>query len=41
MPSFRAKTRCDPGEMIRVKIDRVNPREDILRVQLPEVARAS
>ncbi len=35
------KNQVRPGEMIRVKIDRVNPREDILRVQLPEVARAS
>lgn len=25
-----------PGEMVRVKIDRLNPREDILRVQLPD-----
>jgi exoribonuclease II len=25
-----------PGEMVKVKIDRLNPREDLLRVQLPE-----
>lgn len=31
------KNRVRPGEMVRVKIDRLNPREDILRVQLPEV----
>ena len=30
------KNRVRPGEMVRVKIERVNPREDILRVQLPE-----
>ena len=29
-----------PGELVRVKIDRLNPREDILRVQLPEASRA-
>ncbi len=25
-----------PGEMVKVKIERLNPREDLLRVQLPE-----
>lgn len=30
------KTRVPPGEMIRVKVDRVNPREDVIRVQLPD-----
>lgn len=30
-----------PGEMVRVKIERVSLREDILRVQLPEVSRVS
>jgi exoribonuclease II len=25
-----------PGEMVKVKIDRLNPREDLIRVQLPE-----
>jgi exoribonuclease II len=25
-----------PGEMVKVKLDRLNPREDILRVQLPD-----
>jgi exoribonuclease II len=30
------KTRPQPGEMVRIKIDKLNPREDILRVQLPE-----
>ncbi len=28
------KTRLQPGEQIRVKIERLNPREDILRLQL-------
>ena len=35
------KNQARPGEMVRVKIDRLNPREDILRVQLPEIAKAS
>jgi exoribonuclease-2 len=30
------KTRVPPGEMIRVKVDRVNPREDVIRVLLPD-----
>ncbi|HOV86570.1 MAG TPA: ribonuclease catalytic domain-containing protein [Syntrophobacteraceae bacterium] len=30
------KTRLQQGEMVRIRIDRVNPREDILRVQLAE-----
>ncbi|MCE5245156.1 MAG: ribonuclease catalytic domain-containing protein [Syntrophobacteraceae bacterium] len=30
------KTRLQSGEMLRVKIERLNPREDILRLQLPE-----
>lgn len=29
-------TRVQSGEMIRIKIDRINPREDLLRVQLQE-----
>jgi len=28
------KVRLPQGEMVRIRIDRVNPREDILRLQL-------
>lgn len=35
------KSQVRPGEMIRVKIERVNPREDILRVALPEITKQS
>ncbi len=31
--------RFHPGEMIRVKIEKLNPREDLLRVQLPDFAK--
>jgi len=35
MPSHdKDKTRLQPGEMVRVKIDRVSPREDILRLSI-------
>ena len=30
------KNQVRRGEMVKVKIDRLNPREDLLRVQLPE-----
>lgn len=30
------KSRLQPGEMVRVKIERLNPREDVIRLQLPE-----
>jgi exoribonuclease-2 len=33
------KTRLPKGDMIRVKVERINPREDVLRVQLVEVPR--
>lgn len=35
------KTRLQPGEMIRVKIERLNPREDLLKVQLQEFPKSS
>jgi len=34
------RNQARPGELVRVKIDRLNPREDILRVQLPEAPRS-
>ena len=30
-----------PGEMVKVKIERINPREDQVRVQLPEMGKGS
>jgi len=35
------KNQVKPGEMVRVKIERLNPREDVLRVQLPEFPKQS
>jgi exoribonuclease-2 len=35
------KNQAQPGQMLRVKIERLNPREDILRVQLPEFPRST
>ena len=34
------RNQVHPGEMVKVKIDRLNPREDLLRVQLPEFPKA-
>lgn len=34
------KVKLPKGEMIRVKLERINPREDILRVGLPEVPKS-
>ena len=36
---IQEKGRLQRGEMLRVKIERLNPREDILRVQLPDFAK--
>lgn len=33
------KTRLPKGDMIRVKVERINPREDVIRLQLAEVPR--
>jgi exoribonuclease II len=35
------KNQVRPGDMVRVKIDRLIPREDVLRVQLPEFPKQS